>query len=65
MYRLYQNISFQDLPHTHLENSRAAQVPTDASSISSTEFVTPKKRKRRKSKEHKRKHCHHQHQHQH
>ncbi|XP_037806070.1 titin [Lucilia sericata] len=51
--------------HTHLENSRAAQVPTDVSSISSTEFVTPKKRKRRKSREHKRKHCHHQHQHQH
>ncbi|XP_023295603.2 uncharacterized protein LOC111678467 [Lucilia cuprina] len=51
--------------HTHLENNRAAEVPTDVSSISSTEFVTPKKRKRRKSREHKRKHCHHQHQHQH
>ncbi|XP_005176870.1 uncharacterized protein LOC101900824 [Musca domestica] len=37
---------------------RAARIPTDVSSISSTEFKTPKKRKRHKNKEHKVK-CHH------
>ncbi|KAM7343607.1 uncharacterized protein ACRADG_010588 [Cochliomyia hominivorax] len=52
-----------NLPRTHLGSNRASQVPTDVSSISSTEFVTPKKRKRRKSMEHKRKHCQRQHHH--
>ncbi|XP_073844616.1 uncharacterized protein isoform X2 [Musca autumnalis] len=39
---------------------RAAKIPTDVSSISSTEFKTPKKRKRHKNKEHKGK-CHRHH----
>ncbi|TMW49378.1 hypothetical protein DOY81_005522 [Sarcophaga bullata] len=58
--------SYADRIHpisNHIEKSYAAQMPTDVSSISSTDFVTPKKRKRKKSRERKRKHCNYQHQH--
>ncbi|XP_075164950.1 uncharacterized protein LOC142237500 [Haematobia irritans] len=47
------------------EIERAARVPTDVSSISSTEFKTPRKNKRHKNKEHKKKSCHHHHSHRH
>ncbi|XP_013100577.2 uncharacterized protein LOC106082550 isoform X1 [Stomoxys calcitrans] len=45
---------------------RAARIPTDVSSISSTEFKTPRKHRRHnRNKEHKKKSCHHHHNHRH